>query len=245
MTYCLGIKVQGGIVAVADTRISTSNAEVYNNKKVSTHIINDCPLFIMTSGLRSVRDKTIIYFKQYIEEVAEEEGFKIDHMFQAASKLGDMIRKVSSEDKVALKAEGYAFNVNAIIGGQMAKDEEHKLFLVFPEGNWIEINEGLKFQIVGNPNYGKPLIYRNLRYESSMKDALKLGLLSFDATQVSASDVGYPLDVIWYEKNSFKMIEHRLQQEDVAQVSSQWSALLTQAIAATDDSWMKPVLDKV
>ena len=40
MTYCLGIKVKGGLVAIADNRI-TAGTEVYSNKKVSTHQIRE------------------------------------------------------------------------------------------------------------------------------------------------------------------------------------------------------------
>jgi 20S proteasome alpha/beta subunit len=72
MTFCLGITVKEGIVAIADTRITAGN-EVYSNKKISIHEINNHSLFIMTAGLRSVRDKAVTYFNQAIEEEEENE----------------------------------------------------------------------------------------------------------------------------------------------------------------------------
>jgi putative proteasome-type protease len=237
MTYCLGIKVKGGLIAIADNRI-TAGTEVYSNKKVSTHQIGNHSLFIMTAGLRSIRDKSIIYFNQ----MTKEKGFKFDYMFEAVNAFAEMIRKVANEDKANLKEEGYKFNLHSIVGGQMEKDDEHRLFLVFPEGNWIEINEGLKYQIIGNSNYGKPLLNRTLTYETSIEEALKLGFLSFDATQVSASDVDYPIDVVVYHKDSFHLIEHRLEKGQMADVSKQWNALLQTSVNNLQSEWISDVL---
>ena len=86
MTYCLGITVKEGIVAIADTRITAGN-EVYSNKKISIHEINNHSFFIMTAGLRSVRDKAVTYFNQAIEDegqsvaafVAENPALVISH----------------------------------------------------------------------------------------------------------------------------------------------------------------------
>jgi putative proteasome-type protease len=237
MTYCLGIKVKNGLIAIADNRI-TAGTEVYSNKKVSIHEVGNHSLFIMTAGLRSVRDKSITYFNQ----LTKEKGFKFDYMFEAVNAFGEMIRRVADEDKATLKAEGYNFNLHSIIGGQMPNDEEHKLFLVFPEGNWIEINEGLKYQIIGNSNYGKPLLNRALSYETPIEEALKLGFLSFDATQVSASDVDYPIDVIVYHKNSFHLIEHRLEKKQMEGVTKQWNDLLKTSVDSLETDWIKDVL---
>lgn len=199
MTYCLGITVKEGIIAIADTRITAGN-EMYSNKKISIHEIKDHSLFIMTAGLRSVRDKAVIYFNQTIEK--QEAAY--NYMHEAATAFGQMLKKVATEDRETLEKEGYQFNLHAIVGGQMPKDTTHKLFLIFPEGNWIEINDGLKYQIIGNSNYGKPLLNRNLNHDTSLKDALKMGFLSFDATQVSTNDVDYPIDVVVYEKIALK-----------------------------------------
>ncbi len=84
MTYCLGIKVRGGLVAIADGRI-TSGSETTTAKKVSIHKSGKKNLFIMTSGLRSIRDKAVTYF----EELLESEDFAFDKMYKAANAFGD------------------------------------------------------------------------------------------------------------------------------------------------------------
>lgn len=239
MTYCLGITVKEGLIAIADTRITAGN-EMYSNKKISIHEINNHSLFIMTAGLRSVRDKTITYFNQKIAE--EEESYQF--MFEAASAFGKMLKKVADEDREVLEKEGYQFNLHAIIGGQMPKDSDHKLFLVFPEGNWIEINDGLKYQIIGNSNYGKPILNRNLTFDTSLKEALKMGFLSFDATQFSTNDVDYPIDVVVYESGSFKAKELRLYKEDMQKISDDWNLSLRNSLKTINEDWMKDLLSE-
>ncbi|AQG78752.1 peptidase [Spirosoma montaniterrae] len=240
MTYCLGIKVRSGLVAIADTRL-TSGSEVSSNRKISVHQVENHTLFIMTSGLRSVRDKAITYF----QEVLDERDRSFNKLYKAVNAFGEQVRRVAQEDKAAIVASGMNFNLNAIVGGQLEDDDEHKLFLLYPEGNWVEVDHGAPFRIIGNSGYGKPLLFRNLSYETSMQEALKIGFLAFDATRVSANDVDYPLDVVVYPKDSFHMTEHRLEKEDMDEVSHQWSALLGNSVRKLPTYWMDPIFDKV
>ncbi|MCU0339715.1 MAG: peptidase [Spirosomaceae bacterium] len=240
MTYCLGIKTASGLVAIADTRL-TSGTEVTTNKKISIHQLENHSLFIMTSGLRSVRDKAVTYFR----EVIEDHDRTFNKLYKAVNAFGEQVRRVAREDKEALKEAGLSFNLYAIVGGQLEDDDEHKLYLLYPEGNWVEVGETSPFFIIGNSNYGKPLLFRSLKYESSMGDALKVGFLSFDSTRVSASDVDYPIDVVMYERDSFQMIEHRYQKDDLAHLSLQWSMLLQNSVKRLPNDWMDSILEKL
>jgi putative proteasome-type protease len=240
MTYCLGIKVASGLVAIADTRL-TSGTEVSTNKKVSVYQSKKHSIFVMTSGLRSVRDKAITYFK----EVLEERDASFNKLYKAVNALGEQVRRVAEEDRQSLNAAGLSFNLFAIVGGQLENDTEHKLFLLYPEGNWVEVGDGSPFIIIGNSGYGKPLLYRSLKFDSSMQDALKIGFLSFDSTRVSSNDVDYPIDVIMYEKDSFQIIEHRFEKDDLDYVGKQWSALLSNSVQKLPMEWMDPVFNKI
>ncbi|MBC7571967.1 MAG: peptidase [Spirosoma sp.] len=240
MTYCLGIKVASGLVAIADRRL-TSGTDVSSNRKISVHEVENHSLFVMTSGLRSVRDKAIIYFN----EVLAEQDRSFNKLYKAVNAFGEQVKRVAQEDKASIVASGMNFNLNAIVGGQLENDDEHKLFLLYPEGNWVEVDQGAPFKIIGNSGFGKPLLFRNLSYESSMQDALKVGFLGFDATRVSANDVDYPLDVVIYPKDSFHMTEYRLDKEDMEAVSHQWSALLNNSVRKLPADWMAPIFDKV
>ncbi|MBK6947759.1 MAG: peptidase [Haliscomenobacter sp.] len=237
MTYCLGIKVRSGLVAIADTRI-TSGTETTMAKKISVHEGGRNSLFLMTSGLRSIRDKAVTYF----EELFEEESFKYTKMYQAVNVFGEQLRRVALEDKRYLAESGLVFNLYAIVGGQLENDKEHKLYMLYPEGNWIEIGQGSPFAIIGNSGYGKPILNRALTYESSLRFAFKTGFLSFDSTRVSANDVGYPIDIAMYQRDSFTMQQYRLQEEDTAQIGQMWASKLKNSIDEIPESWMDAFL---
>jgi putative proteasome-type protease len=233
MTYCLGIKVKAGIIGISDTRI-TSGHETTQAKKVFTINKEKHSFFIMTSGLRSVRDKAITYFKEIIDENDE----NYNKLYKAVNAFSDQVKRAANEDKDSLKEAGLSFNLNAIVGGQLQDDEEHKIYLLYPEGNWVEILEGARFVIIGNNGYGKPILDRAIKYDSSLKFALKAGFLSFDATRISANDVEYPIDVIYYVKDSFKIVEKRYKKDELQKISRYWSGKLSESINNLPEEWM-------
>ena len=233
MTYCLGIKVKSGIVGISDTRITSGN-ETTKAKKVFTVNKDKHSFFIMTSGLRSVRDKAITYFKEIIDE--SDESF--NKLYKAVNAFAYQVKRAANEDKESLKEAGLSFNLNAIVGGQLEDDEEHKIFLLYPEGNWVEVSEGSPFVIIGNNGYGKPVLDRIIKYNSSMKFALKAGFLSFDATRISANDVDYPIDVVYYARDTFNIIEKRYKKEELQKMSKQWNNILSDSIHSLPETWL-------
>lgn len=236
MTYCIGIKVKNGLVAIADTRI-TSGTETTTAKKISLHADGKSTIFLMTSGLRSIRDKAVTYF----EELLESQEADFDKMYKAVNAFGEQLRRVAKEDKASLAASGLVFNLFTIVGGQLENDNEHKLYLLYPEGNWIEIGEATPFTIIGNSGYGTPILNRALTYDSSLRFALKTGFLSFDSTRVSANDVGYPLDVVIMKKDSNEVIEKRFNEEDTGAVGELWGNKLKHLITEIPDDWIGEV----
>lgn len=232
MTYCLGIKVKEGLVAIADTRI-TSGSETTTSKKITIHKQGKNQLFLMTSGLRSIRDKALTYF----EEVLETESTAFDKMYKAVNAFGEQLRRVAKEDKQALSDAGLIFNLFTIVGGKLENDKIHKLYLLYPEGNWIEIGEATPFTIIGNSGYGKPILNRAVTYESPIRFCLKTGFLSFDSTRVSANDVGYPIDVVIFHKASGRMVEQRIYEEMTSEIGEDWGQKLKDAIRDVSDEW--------
>src|SRR5262245_22265196 len=204
MTFCLGMKVQGGLVGIADTRI-TSGAEYISARKLSVFQHSGHPLFVMTSGLRSVRDKVITYF----EEALDESPTEFDRLHKAVNALAAQTRRVAAEDKEALENSKLAFNFHALVGGQMNHDREHKLYLLHPLGNWVEIGAGTPYCIIGETGYGKPILDRTLKYTDTMQLALKVGALAFDSTRISSTTVDFPLDVVIFETGAQEMFQCR------------------------------------
>lgn len=239
MTYCLGIKLKEGLVGISDTRISAgTNTTV--KKKVFISQSDHRSMFIMTSGLRSVRDKAVTYFQDLLEE-----DIIYNKLYKAVNAFGEQIKRVAKEDNEALIKSGYKFNLNAIVGGQLKEDDEHKLYLIYSEGNWVELDEGSPYVIIGNSGQGKAILNRIIDKNTTMRQALKAGFLSFDSTRVSSNDVEFPIDVVLYRKNSFNMIETRYEYADLKHISQIWAEKLREDINEIPEEWMETAFNKI
>ena len=239
MTFCLGMKVQDGLIGIADTRI-TSGAERITAKKVSLHQHGKHSMFLMTSGLRSARDKALTYFEEIREQT---EVFT--HLYKAVNAFAMQVRRVSSEDKDALAAAGLQFNLHALVGGQLEQDKEHKLYMIYPEGNWVEVGQNTPFYIIGESGYGKPILERLLDYESDMKSAMQTGFLAFNATITCAVDVDYPIDVVAYRRDTFEIVETRYHKDELLHLSKKWQDLLRRSVGELPTDWSSKILDKL
>lgn len=226
MTFCLGIKTKNGLVGLSDTRI-TSGSETTTSKKVFTVNKRKHSFFIMTSGLRSVRDKAITYFSEVIDH--QDDSFS--KLYQAVNEFGNQVKIVAKEDKSYLEEAGFQFNLFSIIGGQLEDDPEPKLYLLYPQGNWIEIRKGTPFVIIGNTGFGNPVLRRSLHYDDSLEYALKCAFLAFDATRISANDVDFPIDTVILKNDEYFIKEKRFEQKELEHVSAFWNSRLKNAIA--------------
>jgi putative proteasome-type protease len=155
LTYCLGIKVRDGLIGLADGRI-TSGTQLTSARKVTLHGPNGSQFFIMTSGLRSLRDKAIAYLERDRRAAAVPYATMLD----AVDAYTQCLRHVIDEDRKALEHSHIAFNLHAIIGGQLAQDEEPTMFLVYPECNWIQVDERTPYLSISVTGYGKPILDR-------------------------------------------------------------------------------------
>lgn len=238
MTYCIGVKLESGLLALSDTRITSGN-ETTTAGKYKIYRAGEHQFFLMTSGLRSVRDKTLTYFKELLD--AKKDKYK--RLYEVVNDLGEQIKRVAKEDKQTLLESGLDFNINAIIGGKLSGDNHHKLYLLYPQGNWIEIGKAHPFTIIGNSGYGTPVLRRTLRYETSLRNALKAVFLSFDSTRVSANDVGYPIDVMIYTPETDNIIVKRFEESALRTISTFWRDRLTEAVKDVPDEWMDGFVD--
>jgi putative proteasome-type protease len=240
MTFCLGIAVEDGLVGIADTRI-LSGHESLTGKKVATYEGPGFSFFIMTSGLRSLRDKVLLCF----EEVFAKQTEARTRLFKVVNLYASQVRRVEVDDGKALREADFRFNIHTLIGGQMAGDTQHRLFLIYPEGNWVEIGPDTPYQIIGNSGFGKPILERSLAYKDPLFYAFKLGILAFDATRLCAADVDFPIDLLLYTRGTFEMVEHRYQREDLQHISNWWQQRMRSAVAELPSEWIEKVYGKL
>jgi putative proteasome-type protease len=236
VTYCLGIKVDGGLVAVADTRI-TRGSERLNKAKLSLVPVSG-PVFLMTSGLRSVRDKAVLYLE---EQCADSSAFLRVH--EVASAFGRHLRAVREEDEPSLAAAGLAFNLNAIIGGRLSGDTAPALFYVYPEGNWIEIGGDSPYFAMGRTPYGRPILDRLLRSDTPLQSAIALAYLAFDATRTSVNDVDFPIDLAVYDSRADRLRTQRFDEDALLPAAEWWQARLAMGVGEFPLAWAESLLD--
>ena len=241
MTFCLGMRVHDGLVGIADTRV-TSGSECITARKVSIYQGEDWSVFTMTSGLRSVRDKVRTYFD---EMMSEGEGMQYDRIFKVVNLFAEQVRRVSKEDKESLNESGLTFNMHGLIGGQLSGDAAHKLYMIYPEGNWVDVGEGSPYQIIGASGYGKPVLDRTLKFSDSVAFALKVGALAFDSTRISAADVDLPVDVVLYMTGSYHMISQRFEKHDLMEISAWWQDRLRNSVHELSLDWAESLLAKL
>src|SRR3546814_35965 len=136
MTYCLGIRVADGLVCLADGR-TTSGNQVTSAQNLSLHGSGAAQFAIMTSGLRALRDKTLAYFERDLRR-NHPAGFAT--MLDAVSAYCHCLRAVAKEDREQLERSNLAFDLHTLIAGAQPEDADPGIFLVYPEGNWIEVD---------------------------------------------------------------------------------------------------------
>ncbi len=237
MTFCLGVKVSQGLLAIADTRI-TSGTECITARKISVYEHDSHSFFLMTSGLRSVRDKTITYF----EDALEDSNVQFDRLYKAVNAFARELRRVAEDDGPALEAGNLRFDLHALVGGRLRHDREPMLYLVYPQGNWVEISPGTPYCIIGESGYGKPILDRTLKFQDSIPFALKVGCLAFDSTRISAANVDFPIDVAVYDSGSQQIIEHRYEKQDLIEISNWWQERLRQSVSELPSAWQSALL---
>lgn len=236
MTFCVGIKVNEGVVALADTRI-VRGSEQSNKEKLSEFEHGGRSLFTMTSGLRSVRDKTLTY----VEETLRNDAPACDRLYQFVNLFGEQLRRVKSEDGPSLVATNHEFNLHAIIGGKLSADEEPQLLYVYPEGNWVECNPDAPYFMIGQTYYGKPILDLLLRRDTSLTSAVALALLAFDATHASVTNVGYPIDIAVLANDHLTPAFQRYSEAELISTIDQWRASLNQSLINLPMDWASPL----
>ena len=119
---------------------------------------------------------------------------------------------------------------------ELAADSEPYMYLVYPEGNWIEVDERTPYLTIGATGYGKPILDRALRYTTSMQTALKIAYLSFDSTRFSTSDVGYPFDLTTYTNTERQWRLTTFDYDDLVEQRQWWNRNITTLLQGLPDS---------
>lgn len=205
MTYCVGLMLKRGMVFMSDTR---TNAGVDNistfRKMFSWDVPGDRSITIMTAGNLATTQAVISLLEERSKAAQDRNPsiLKAESMFQVASLVGDTLREVISDHAEEGQRADSGFNATMLVGGQI-QGGEHRMFMIYPEGNFIEASTDTPFFQIGETKYGRPILVRAFDPEMTFADAVKLLLVSFDSTIKANLGVDLPLDVRVYGADSF------------------------------------------
>ena len=205
MTYCVGLLLNEGMVLLSDTR---TNAGLDNISTYRKMFFFEEPgervIVMLTAGSLSVTQTTISRLREAIEDpdaTEETSIMKAPTILKSAAIIGNMLAEVRSEIDEKLNAMKQGASASMIVAGQR-KGGPMRLFLIYPEGNFIQATEDTPFLQIGEHKYGKPILDRVVKPGTSMADAQKAVLLSMDSTLRSNLSVGMPLDLCIIEKDA-------------------------------------------
>ena len=208
MTYCLGIRLNAGMVFLSDSRTNAGMDQISTFRKM---IIYEKPgdrfMVMLSAGNLSVSQAVRELLQtERLEQGSGEEPLTIWNarsMFDVARVLGSTVRRVFNDDGDALEKAGVEFNPALILGGQI-KGEAMRMFLVYSAGNFIEATRETCYLQIGESKYGKPVLDRLIVPSVPLDTAAKCALVSMDSTMQANLSVGLPLDLLVYENDALQ-----------------------------------------
>jgi putative proteasome-type protease len=207
MTYCVGIRLNAGLVFLSDSRTNAGLDQISRYRKM---IIYEQPgerfMCMLSAGNLSISQSVRELLQVEKLDVGNGEPLTIwnaKSMFDAARVLGSAVRRIYATDGPSLKSAGIDFNASMIFGGQIG-NEAMRLFLVYSAGNFIEATRETCFFQIGESKYGKPILDRVLAPSTPLDEAAKCALVSMDSTLKSNLSVGLPLDLLVYEEGRLR-----------------------------------------
>ncbi len=238
MTYCIGILLKTGLVMLSDSR---TNAGVDNIATFRKMTVWEQPgervISLMSSGNLAISQAVVTYLEEGMGEGGET-ILTVPSMFKAAQLVGQAVRAVYTEVGGTLEAKDPgAFNVSLLLGGQL-KGRNCRLFQIYSAGNFIHASDRTPFFQIGEHKYGKPILDRALAYDTELRTAAKLALLSMDSTLRSNLSVGLPLDLMIYRTDALQTeLRRSIDEGDpyFEQIRQGWSSALRNAIKAMPD----------
>ena len=239
MTYCVGLKIDRGLVFMSDTRTNAGVDSISTFRKMHVWEEPGERLLVMLAAGNLATTQAVVSLLDERSKAPADRAPSIlqtPSMYQTARLVGDTVKEViASSAPVGQNAD--AFGASFIFGGQI-KGTEPRLFLIYPEGNFIETSEDTPFLQIGETKYGKPILVRAYERGMSFAETAKLLMVSFDSTIRSNLSVGLPLDMLFYERDTWRAgYRKRITHDDpyYRDISDGWSDALKAAFKSLPD----------
>ncbi len=240
MTYCVALRLDRGLVFMSDTRTNAGLDNISTYTKMFTwEDQGDSVITMMTAGNLATTQSVVSLIDERMKAPGDRSPsiLGLPSMFQVARLVGATLREVIQSHAQTGQRADATFNASIIVGGQV-KGSEPRLFLVYPEGNFIEAGTDTPFLQIGETKYGRPILVRAFDPAMSFEAAVKLLMVSFDSTIKANLSVGLPLDLQLYEAGSLRRgLSRRIAADDpyFQTISTGWGEALKRAFDSLPD----------
>ena len=234
MTYGLGILLDRGLVMASDSRSNAGVDQIAQVKKMTLIAREqDRVMVLLAAGNLATTQSVAEILEQALGTGRPDDLFLAQTLFDATQVIGTTLRNVVANDAQYVAPHGDP-NASFLFGGQIS-GSEHRLFMIYPAGNFIEASARTPFLQIGETKYGKPILDRALRTDLPLEEAAKIALLSFDATIRSNLSVAPPVDMLLYDADSLsaqRVFAFDRQDEYFTGLSKAYSQGLEELVAA-------------
>ena len=237
MSYCVALKLSRGLIFMSDTLTNGGLDDISSYPKTfSWGVPGDRQILLTTAGNLATSQAVIKTLSEQIKDKnnGSQSILNAPTMFQVARIVSQTLAEVIDvSSKWHQKAEN-KFSANFILGGQI-NNNEMALYLIYPEGNFIEVSHKKPFFQIGETKYGRPILVRAFEPEMSFQDAIRLLMVSFDSTIKANLSVGLPLDLTVYINDSLTQAKtHKITEDNeyFRMVSREWADALKKSLAA-------------
>lgn len=240
MTYCIGLRLNTGLVFMSDTRTNAGVDDIAQVRKMTSwEKPGERVITLLSAGNLATTQAVVSLLDERSKAPADRNPsiMEAPSMFQIATIIGETLREVVKTYAAEGQEAKSLFGATLILGGQI-KGSEPRLFLIYPEGNFIEASDDSPYFQSGETKYGRPILVRAYDPGMSFEDAIKLMLVSFDSTIRANLAVDLPLDVQAYQKDSYSITaQHRIERSDpyFQQISVGWGEALRNAYQSLPD----------
>ncbi|MEP7330394.1 MAG: peptidase, partial [Betaproteobacteria bacterium] len=216
MTYCVAMSLDAGMIFASDSRTNAGVDQIARFSKMKIFAREgERVITTLSSGNLSITQNALNLLEQRIRVGDDRRTLlNAESMFDVARLIGDALREVKTLDGPFLTQNNIDSNANFLVGGQI-RGEPPRLFNVYGEGNFIEATSDTCYFQIGETKYGKPIIDRVIKRSSTLLDATKCTIVSFDSTMRSNISVGLPIDLMVYQTDSLRVgMRRRIEESD-------------------------------
>lgn len=234
MTYCIAVSVKDGLVLTSDSRTNAGIDNVSVHCKM--HVLptfDDRKIILLSAGNLATTQAVLDRLRRDIKDSAVTNLNAVRYLSEAAEYLGQV--SLDQQQRHAnVGQSGFFPSATFLLAGQIG-GEPHGAYLVYPEGNYITTSRQTPYLQIGENKYGKPVLDRFLKMDTSLEEAARCSLISMDSTMRSNVSVGPPVDLLMYRKDSLTLdVYYSFQEDDsyLIQLRRIWHEKLMESFAA-------------